>query len=111
MVGDRSTACHLVPELLEVAREASLTTSEVERSPPRRRDELEELIAMELPVAVVAWRPSPRDPALGVRVPDGAKVGVLQAGPLERAVGRNRHTPKLACSDLRFGASALTVSF
>jgi hypothetical protein len=52
----------LVTETLQIARDAALAAAEVERSPTRRRDKLQEGVPVELPVAVVIGLTRPCDP-------------------------------------------------
>src|SRR5207344_352833 len=52
---------HLMADYLEVAREPSLTATEIEGPLARCGHQLEELVAVKLPVAVVAGLARPRD--------------------------------------------------
>ena len=63
-----------VPEFLQVARDPSLATADVERQTPRRRDEFEETLAMKPPVTVVSGLPRPADPVGRVPLPGISKV-------------------------------------
>ena len=81
----------IVTERLEVTREPPFATPEVERPATGRRYQLEELVAMEEPIAVVPRLPGPRDELRGVLLPGGGQIRRLQARSLEWAVWRLRH--------------------
>ena len=80
-------ADHAVPEPLEIAREPALPAAEVQRSPPRRRHELDEDVAVEAPVAVEAGLARPRDPAGSVRVPGCGEIDRAEARSLRHSGG------------------------
>ena len=98
---------HVMAKRLEVPGEPSLAATEVERVQSRCRDELQELVAVEVPVGVVIRGLSPRDPVPGVFVPGCAKIGRLQTSPLQQAIRRVRHTPKLAVHGLEVEPAGL----
>jgi len=82
---------HVVSERLQVAREPTLAATEVERPPARWRHELEELVAVEAPVAVVIRLPCPGNELLGVRFPGRAEVSGVHPRSLHGSIGRCRH--------------------
>lgn len=65
---------------LQVTREATLAAAEVQRQTIRRRQRLEEPIAVEAPVAVMARSASPGHPSICLRFPRIAEA------PLDRIV-------------------------
>jgi hypothetical protein len=78
----------LVAERLHVPREPPLAAAEVQRAATRRRQELEELVAVEEPVAVVVRLPRPGHEVRRVLLPRSGEVGGLETPSLERAIGR-----------------------
>ena len=62
-------ADHGVASRREIPRDAALAAAEIDGQPPRRRHEREELVPVELVVAVVPGPPDPRDPGLCLRIP------------------------------------------
>src|ERR1039457_5940484 len=58
-----------VAEADQVASYPTLSGAEIDGQSSRRGDQGGESISLETPVAVVAWRPSPDDPVVGVGIP------------------------------------------
>src|SRR5688500_2523577 len=58
----------------QVARETPLAAAEIESPPARWGQQIEELIAMEAPVAVVIRLPRPRDELRCVLLPSGGEI-------------------------------------
>ena len=56
-------------KLLEMPREPALAAANVDGAFSRRRQEVEKLVAMKSPVAVVTGSACPRNPFSGVRFP------------------------------------------
>jgi hypothetical protein len=64
----------LVPKLLQMARQPPLATADVNRPPSRARYDLQELIPMKAPVAIVPRGAGPGDPLIGMCFPACAQV-------------------------------------
>jgi hypothetical protein len=85
-------------DYLEVAREPSLTATEIEGPLARCGHQLEELVAVKLPVAVVAGLVRPRDELGRVLLPGCSEVRGLRPRLLQRTIRRVRHGSALAIS-------------
>jgi hypothetical protein len=71
-----------VAEPLQVAGDAAFATAEIQRPSSRRRDEVEENLSMEEPVAVVMRLTRPRDPFARMLLPRRAETRGISARPL-----------------------------
>jgi hypothetical protein len=90
-----------VTQRLQVASEAPLAAAEIESPPARWRQELEELIAMEAPVAVVIRLPRPGDELWCVLLPGGGEIRRLHPRSLKWRVGRLRHQAEYGADGAR----------
>jgi len=63
-----------MPERLQVTREPPFAAANVQCSPPWRRQETKELIAMKAPIAVMAYCARPFDPFSGMGFPAFTKL-------------------------------------
>ena len=84
--GEPSSATTECPSAFEVAREAAFAAADVEGQAARRRQQVEELVAVVLPVAVVTRRPEPGDRRRGA-LSSQADAQVLRLG--RRPVARS----------------------
>jgi hypothetical protein len=82
---------HGVPERLQVAREPALAAAEVEGAAARWPTEIEELIAVEVPVAVETGLTRPGDELKSVLLPGSAEVRGRKSRSLEWTVRTARH--------------------
>src|SRR5690242_2798171 len=98
-------------ERLQVARDAPLAAADVERQPAGRRQQVEERVAMEAPVAVVHRQPRPLHPGARVRLPLRAQPRrLLVHPPLEVAAHRVFAPAAIQAPSSRRSASVIFVT-
>jgi len=69
-------------ETTKVPTDPAFSAPDVEGESPRGRNQRQEGIPMKAPIAVVARRPGPRDPGLGIVIPSVTEhVDILASDP------------------------------
>ncbi len=77
----------VMPECLQVARETSLPAADIQRQPSRCRQQIEKLVAVKPPIAVVSGSARPFNPSPRLGLPAGTQLRRIRDGSRDRHPG------------------------